>query len=157
MRAHLPVGYLQRPQRLLQHPRLELQAAVSHPMWVLGHELRSFGRTWNILSTETSLQPPNYTLNHFLFRSIYLMYIHVMLAGMCVHQACNWGLRRSQEGVRFAGTGVTNGCGCWEPNPGPMQGQVLLTMEPSPQCPSLPPEFTDEPTDHILSLIITAL
>lgn len=54
--------------------------------------------------------------------------------------------------VTRGGTGVTNSCGCWGPNPGPMQGQVLLTMEPSPQCPSPPPEFTEESTGHILSL-----
>ena len=40
-------------------------------------------------------------------------------------------VRRSEEGVEFPGTGITDGygplCGCWESNVDPLQEQVLLT------------------------------
>ena len=46
-----------------------------------------------------------------------------------------------EKGVRFLGTGVMDVCGCscecWEPNPGPLQEQVLLTAELIVTGPSL--------------------
>ena len=46
------------------------------------------------------------------------------------------------EGIRSPGIGVTDSgelpCGCWELSPGPLEEQpVLLTTEPSLQCPCL--------------------
>lgn len=44
-------------------------------------------------------------------------------------------LHRSEEGVRYSGTGFTDGCESicwyWEPNPGSLQEQVLLITEPT--------------------------
>ena len=66
------------------------------------------------------------------------MSISVSLVCMYVHQVCAWTLRRSQEDYlqiiyiwSYEWLFATRGC-C-RPNLGPMQGQVLLTMEPSPQ------------------------
>ena len=43
--------------------------------------------------------------------------------------------RKSEDGVKYPGTGVTDGCeplyGCWESNLGPLKEQpLLLTSEP---------------------------
>lgn len=51
-------------------------------------------------------------------------------------------LQETEEGIRFPGTGVTEGfeplCGYWELNPGPLQEQpVLSTAEPPPLQPLL--------------------
>ena len=54
---------------------------------------------------------------------------------MCMQVQC---LQRPEEGVRFLGAEVTDGCeltyGCWDSNPSPVEKQpVLLTAEPSLQ------------------------
>jgi hypothetical protein len=53
-----------------------------------------------------------------------------------VHYWCLW---RSEDGIGSSETGVGGGCkppcGCWEPNPGPLQEQqVFLTADPQPLC-----------------------
>lgn len=39
--------------------------------------------------------------------------------------------QKSEEGIRSPGTGATYGCelpyGCWEPNPGPLDEQPVLS------------------------------
>jgi hypothetical protein len=57
---------------------------------------------------------------------------------VCVHHVACRNPQRSGKDVGSPGTVVTNAwkppCGCWEPNPGPLQGQrVLLTTKPSLQ------------------------
>lgn len=57
---------------------------------------------------------------------------------VCVHTTWTQCLQRSEVGIGFPGTGVTDGwkppCGCWEPNPRlPQERQVLLTTAPSRQ------------------------
>lgn len=43
--------------------------------------------------------------------------------------------QKVEEGVRPSGTGGTNACEPWESNSGSLQGQMLLTAEPSLQPP----------------------
>lgn len=57
---------------------------------------------------------------------------------MYVYHIHPWYPQKSEEGIKFPGTGVTVGweprCGCWEPNPVPLEEQsVLLFTEPSLQ------------------------
>ena len=56
-----------------------------------------------------------------------------------------WWPQRSEEGVRFPGTGVTGSCelpcGCWELNQGLLQ-KMLLSTEPPFQAPASWPFFT---------------
>jgi hypothetical protein len=59
---------------------------------------------------------------------------------MFIRHMCAWSLWWSEEGIRSPRTGVTGGCepmyGCWELNPGPVQGGVsalnLRVTSPSP-------------------------
>lgn len=59
--------------------------------------------------------------------------LHVSIS---IHHECVWCLQRSEESIRFLGTGVMDGseppCGCWEVNPGPLQEQQTFSpTEPS--------------------------
>lgn len=50
--------------------------------------------------------------------------------------ACPW---RSEEGMGFPGTRVTDGCGCWELNSDVLQKQqTFFSTEPPLQCPAIP-------------------
>jgi hypothetical protein len=64
----------------------------------------------------------NYSFNIFLFFSLDLL---ICVVCLYVHHMGVWCSQRSDEGVRFPGTGETGGCkpphGCWELNPGPLQ------------------------------------
>lgn len=52
---------------------------------------------------------------------IYLFYVCVLSACVFVQHLCAWYPQRPAEGIRSAGTGVTDYyeplCGCWEPDP----------------------------------------
>ena len=68
-----------------------------------------------------------------LFIFVCVFCLNVRLCTMCV--PCPWS---PEEGVKFLGTGVKDGCeplcGCWEWDLGPLEEQpVLLTTEPSLQ------------------------
>ena len=65
----------------------------------------------------------------------------------CMRTAWVLSSQRPEEGIRSSGTDITDSyempCGCWEPNPGPLQEQqVLLSPEQSLQ----PPFFNLKPT-----------
>ena len=62
------------------------------------------------------------------FYSLWVFCLHVCVCTVCP--------QRSDESIRFPGTGVTDSCelpcGCWESNPGPLQEQsVRVTTENS--------------------------
>jgi hypothetical protein len=50
--------------------------------------------------------------------------MRVLPACICVYHVCTWCSQRSEEGIRFPGTGIVDGCGlpceCWESSPGPL-------------------------------------
>lgn len=68
----------------------------------------------------------------------YFVCMGIWPACMNVHHVDVWCLHRSEEGMQFLGTRVTDGgepqSGCWELNLSvPQESQVLLTTEPSLQ------------------------
>ena len=60
----------------------------------------------------------------------------ILPARMSVYHLPAWFLQRSEEGIVFSETGVTDSCEpceSWESSQGHLQKQVLLTAEPSVQ------------------------
>ena len=70
------------------------------------------------------------------------MYMNVSFAFMYVCHIQAWCQLRSDEGIRFSVTAVmdsgVSSCGCWELNPGPLQGQQMSfnchTISPAVSC-----------------------
>ena len=88
------------------------------------------GREGDIKILKGNLAIPKPFLYHFL-KKIYIYFtctsvcLHVSQCVICIH--CP---RSPEEGIMSLGTGVTTGCGpprgCWESNPGPLDGQPVL-------------------------------
>lgn len=54
---HTCMRYQQRPESNIESPRAGVTGSYEPPTWVVGMELRSSGRTSNVLKAEPSLQP----------------------------------------------------------------------------------------------------
>lgn len=81
-----------------------------------------------LLSTRSETQR-FFSFLHYMCMSI----LPTCVSVHCMHAWCQWG---SEGGVGSLRTGHTDGCestcGCWEPNPGPLQEQkvFIITTEP---------------------------
>lgn len=73
----------------------------------------------------------------FLFKDLYILFcVLCVFLWVYVNHMCAGGPQRPEEGIGFSDTMIIgNGellCGCWQPNPDPLQEQqALLTPEPS--------------------------
>jgi hypothetical protein len=61
---------------------------------------------------------------------IYFYCVNVLPVCLSVCYVHTWSLWRSEEGIRYSGTGIIGSCGplceCWEWNPGPLQEELVL-------------------------------
>lgn len=66
-------------------------------------------------------------------------FVCMSILAACVnvyHVLVFWCLQRLEESTGSLGTGDTDSCECWEPNPGPLQKQqTLLSTDPSLSLP----------------------
>jgi hypothetical protein len=78
-----------------------------------------------LLTTKPSLQPSCFFSTSFYF---YLMCISILPASLSVHHMCAWCPGRSEEGIGFPRTGVTDShellCGSWELSLAPLEEWV---------------------------------